>query len=436
MDRKTKLKEIARLYVFLTTPNISMKEIDDLDLGRLEQRRYREKTPDEKVISQWANLPHEQSPLIFAYEFFPNDTETGYSGIKNYVRKKEIKEPSHILGYITERFLDYAGALTVDVKGYEILEGSRKDTLFVKKINEETGEILDQEKTLAEFLSEKSEISEIFGEIIKARTNELREDAREAHVYFEAEAIFSSDFKIDTLIEVVPTDEEKLIVEATSLLDGRTNSDLYNELANLDTIRKQFTDIELEVLKKYDYFKIPKANERLKAVVYDFRDMVRNEMPAVFGAKPLIEYNQNFDTTVVNIGSKTYALSKLKAENELNGLPLRHEIELRKIVRDEISGFIPNFEQISDDFRHLVDTALSTPDGAQKLAQKIVNDYNLNRREGETLGSGVSLNLDKSRNERRDAKPQAEVLDEEKSVFSFLKAIIGKEHKNNDGPTL
>lgn len=133
MDRKTKLKEIARLYVFLTTPNISMKEIDDLDLGRLEQRRYREKTPDEKVISQWANLPHEQSPLIFAYEFFPNDTETGYSGIKNYVRKKEIKEPSHILGYITERFLDYAGALTVDVKGYEILEGSRKDTLFVKK---------------------------------------------------------------------------------------------------------------------------------------------------------------------------------------------------------------------------------------------------------------------------------------------------------------
>ena len=164
--------------------------------------------------------------------------------------------------------------------------------------------------------------------------------------------------------------------------------------------------------------------------------MVRNEMPAVFGAKPLIEYNQNFDTTVVNIGSKTYALSKLKAENELNGLPLRHEIELRKIVRDEISGFIPNFEQISDDCRHLVDTALSTPDGAQKLAQKIVNDYNLNRREGETLGSGVSLNLDKSRNERRDAKPQAEVLDEEKSVFSFLKAIIGKEHKNNDGPTL
>ena len=436
MDRNAKLKEIARLYVFLTTPNISMKKIDDIDLERLEQRRYREKTPDEKVISQWANLPYEQSPLIFAYEFFPNDTETDYSGIKNYVRKKEIKEPGHILGYITERFLDYAGNLAVDVKGYEILEGSRKDTLFVKKINEETGEILDQEKTLAEFLSEKSEISEIFGEIIKSRTNELRKDARKAREYFEAEVRLSDDFNINTLIKVVPTDEEKLIVEATSLLDGRTNSDLYNELANLDTIRKQFTDIELESLKKHDYFKIPKTEERLRAIIYDFRDMVRNEMPTIFGAKPLLEYNQNFDTTAVNIGSKTYALSKLKAESELNDLPLRHEIELRKIVRDEISGFIPNFEQISDDCRHLVDTALSTPDGAQKLAQKIVNDYNLNRREGEALGSGISLNLDRSRNERRDAKPQAEVLDEEKSVFSFLKAIIGKEHKNNDGPTL
>lgn len=91
MDKKAKLKEIARLYVFLTTPNISMKEIDDVDWNRSEQRRYREKTPDEKVISQWANLPHEQSPLIFAYEFFPNDTEAGYSGIKNYVRKKRDK---------------------------------------------------------------------------------------------------------------------------------------------------------------------------------------------------------------------------------------------------------------------------------------------------------------------------------------------------------
>ena len=264
----------------------------------------------------------------------------------------------------------------------------------------------------------------------------MRKDARKAREYFEAEVRLSDDFNINTLIKVVPTDEEKLIVEATSLLDGRTNSDLYNELANLDTIRKQFTDIELESLKKHDYFKIPKTEERLRAIVYDFRDMVRNEMPTIFGAKPLLEYNQNFDTTVVNIGSKTYALSKLKAESELNDLPLRHEIELRKIVRDEISGFIPNFEQISDDCRHLVDTALSTPDGAQKLAQKIVNAYNLNRREGEALGSGISLNLDRSRNERRDAKPQAEVLDEEKSVFSFLKAIIGKEHKNNDGPTL
>ena len=57
MDRKTKLKEIAQLYVFLTTPNTSMQEIENIDLARLEQRRYREKTPDEKVISQWAACP-------------------------------------------------------------------------------------------------------------------------------------------------------------------------------------------------------------------------------------------------------------------------------------------------------------------------------------------------------------------------------------------
>lgn len=436
MDRKTKLKEIARLYVFLTTPNISMQEIDDIDLRRLEQRRYREKTPDEKVISQWAALPHEQSPLVFAYDFSSRRKDDDSLGIVNEILEKNIKNPSDILGYITDRFLDYTNAITIDLNGYEILEGNRKDTVFVKKINEDTGEILDQEKTLAEFLSEKSKISKIFGEIIKSRTNELREYAREAHAYFESEAIFSSDFKIDTLIEVAPTDAEKLMLDTTNFLDRRAISELYNELANLDTIRKEFTNLELESLKKYDYSKMNKDEDRLKAIIYDFRDLVRNEMPAIFGAKPLLEYNQNFDTTAVNIGSKTYALSKLKAESELNDLPLRHEIELRKIVRDEISGFIPNFEQISDECRHLVDTALSTPDGPQKLAQKIVNDYNLNRREGETLGSGVSLNLDKSRNERRDAKPQAEVLDEEKSVFSFLKAIIGKEHKNNDGPTL
>lgn len=436
MDRKTKLKEIAQLYVFLTTPNISMQEIEDIDLARLEQRQYREKTPDEKIISGWANLPHEQSPLIFAYYFFPKDTETNNLGIKNYVREKGIKELSDILGCITERFLDYVETLAVDIRGYEILEGSRKDTVLVKKINEDTGEILDKEKTIAEFLNEKSEISEIFGEIIKARTNELREDARITHSYFEAEAMLSSDFKIDTLIEIVPTGNEKHITEATIFLDGRGISDLYNELANLDTIRKQFTDLEVEPLKKYDYSKINKNEDRLKAIIYDFRDLVRNEMPTIFGAKPLLEYNQNFDTTVVNIGSKTYALSKLKAESELKDLPLRHEIELRKIVRDEISGFIPNFEQISDECRYLVDTALSTPGGVQKLAQKIINDYNLNRREGETMGSGISLNLDRSRDERRDHKAHEGVLEEEKSMFSLLKAIIGKEYKNNDGPTL
>ena len=358
MDKMLYSGEVAKEYIVSVSKD-SYDEVKSIDPNNLKEKKEYGMTYS--IIPSVAKFLDpklgDDTPLVLL-------TKTDKDGSLNLYKllnvMDDVRRYSHgrSLEEELEEFLiessdsGWLGKYKSEDRNFKITKlyvGDENERILVKTINERTGEYEEFVGKPSELLSRDNipeKISEVMSnlyaehakEMLNSLPDNIREEFKNFGTYIRSYLAVESSYLFNNR-----NDEPYNIRELAKEVKANffDNQDLMNNFAMLNEIGKQLNDgKQLKIINESITVNSWLDVQPNMDVLEHIAEKINERVPSSEGIKPLIEKSTDFDTFLLNINNKSYALSMLDPQKAIKNISIADEIARRKeiIAQNSLEG--------------------------------------------------------------------------------------------------